>query len=70
MFTLKTRLFATNSLSFLPECDKIIMLKEGTVFMMGTYEELVKDDEFSSFIGEYLQQNDNDHEKKIGKDCI
>lgn len=40
------------------------MLKGGTVYMIGTYEELVKDEEFSSFIGEYLQQNDQD--KEIG----
>nr|UOU03338.1 ATP-binding cassette subfamily C1-7 [Brachionus rubens] len=36
----KTRLFVTNSLSFLPQCDRIIMFENGTIVEIGTYQEL------------------------------
>ena len=60
----KTRLFATNSLSFLPECDRIIMLKDGQIKQIGTYEQLKRDDgAFNEFIGEYLDNYDEKKEK-------
>jgi len=36
----KTRLFALNSVSFLPKCDRIIVIKDGRITNIGTYEEL------------------------------
>jgi ABC-type multidrug transport system fused ATPase/permease subunit len=52
----KTRFFATNSLNFLPECDRIIMLKDGEIKEIGTYNQLKKTDgEFNEFIGEFLK---------------
>jgi ABC-type bacteriocin/lantibiotic exporter with double-glycine peptidase domain len=36
----QTRVFVTNSLSFLPQVDEIIMLENGMVAEMGTYDEL------------------------------
>ena len=40
MLNNKTRLFVTNSLSFLPQVDQIIMVDNGCIAEMGTYEEL------------------------------
>ncbi len=37
----KARLFVTNSVAFLPECDEILMLEEGMVVEYGTYDKYV-----------------------------
>lgn len=57
----KTRLFVTNSLSFLPQVDHIFMLENGTIAESGSYEEL-KDREgsFADFIKNFLA-NEKDH---------
>ena len=63
MLKQKTRLFVTNSLSFLPQCDSIIMLDMGTVTEMGNYEEtLVKEGPIGDFIRLYLSNNDANRE--------
>lgn len=49
----------TNSLSFLPQVDQIIMLDSGTIAEMGTYDELRnKDGVFAEFIRIYLANNE------------
>jgi ABC-type multidrug transport system fused ATPase/permease subunit len=54
----KTRLFVTNSLSFLPQCDQIIMLEGGTIVERGKYEELIgKEGRFAFFLKNYLVKN-------------
>lgn len=59
----KTRVFATNSLSFLPQCDGIIMLENGTVSESGTFEELKnKNGSFARFIKLYLENNEANKE--------
>nr|AHK05642.1 ATP-binding cassette transporter sub-family C member 1 isoform X4 [Tigriopus japonicus] len=50
----KTRVLVTHSLSVLSEVDMIIVLKNGTITEMGTYEELVSSQgAFSFFLAEY-----------------
>ena len=48
----KTRIFVTNSLSFLPQVDQIIMMGDnGHIAEMGSYEDLKnRDGLFSEFI--------------------
>ena len=59
----KTRLFVTNSLSFLPQVDQIIMLDNGTISEMGTYDELKdKDGPFAEFIKLFLANNEQNKE--------
>ena len=60
----QTRLFATNSLSFLPECDRIIMLKDGEIKEIGTYNQLrgTRGD-FDEFIGEHMDTYTENKEK-------
>ena len=60
----QTRLFATNSLSFLPECDRIIMLKDGEIKEIGTYNELRNiHGDFDEFLGTILDNLEGHHEK-------
>ncbi|TRY70343.1 hypothetical protein TCAL_02430 [Tigriopus californicus] len=50
----KTRILVTHSLSVLPEVDTIIVLKNGNITEMGTYDELVSSQgAFSHFLAEY-----------------
>jgi ABC-type multidrug transport system fused ATPase/permease subunit len=57
----KTRLFVTNSLSYLPQTDQIFMLDGGSIVEMGSYDELRKRDGlFADFIRNYLTKNEND----------
>jgi ATP-binding cassette subfamily C (CFTR/MRP) protein 1 len=58
LFCIKqTRLFATNSLSFLPECDKIVLLDDGKLKDIGSYNDLIKNDYFIKFIGDLRSKN-------------
>ena len=52
-------------MSFLPECDRIIMLKDGEIKEMGTYEQLrqIEDGFFNEFIGENLNCYDDKKDK-------
>ena len=57
----KTRIFVTNSLSFLPQVDEIIMLENGTVVEIGKYDQLLnkKDGKFSLYINDYFKNSSN-----------
>jgi ABC-type multidrug transport system ATPase subunit len=47
----KSRLFATNSVAFLPECDEIMMLEDGYIAEFGTYDYLMnKKGKFAEFM--------------------
>lgn len=49
---MKTRIFVTNSLNFLPRCDKIVFIQNGKIMGVGQYNELIKKSgAFSDFIG-------------------
>lgn len=56
----KTRLFVTNSLSFLPQMDRILMLDKGSIVEMGTYDQLRKNEQglFNEFIKNYLKSKE------------
>ena len=59
----KTRLFVTNSLSFLPQVDQIIMIDDRTIAEIGTYDELKnKDGLFADFIKLFLSSNEANKE--------
>ena len=56
---LKTRVFATNSLNFLSDCDRIIMLQDGEIKEIGSYKSLLKNNGvFAEFFGTYLQTSE------------
>lgn len=61
----KTRIFVTNSLSFLPQVDSIIMLEDSMITEIGTYDELkIKNGSFANFIKLYLSNNHQNREKQ------
>ncbi len=60
----------TNSLSFLPQCDRIFMIDNGTIGEIGTFAELKKKNgAFSEFVGKNLA-NENENNKKDDEDGI
>lgn len=60
----KTRIFATNSYGFLPEVDRILVIKDGRIVEDGKYEELRKHGkEFCRLISQPLL---NEEQKKFG----
>lgn len=56
----KTRLLVTHGVSFLPETDTIVVLKDGKISEMGTFKELMdKKGAFSDFMMAHLQDVDD-----------
>lgn len=69
---LQTRVLVTHSVTFLPEADVIVVLKDGQVTESGSYKQLVQNKgAFADFLLHYLEQADN-LENEPGKtaDCI
>ena len=73
-----TRIWVTNSLSFLPYVHHILYLEEGRIARQGTYQEIIKEnDTFAAFVTSKIDaskdvDNDGDSgleedEKKIGQ---
>lgn len=55
LYPIKTRIFATNNLTFLPDCHRIILMEKGLIREIGTYRELTSQkSNFSTFIGEFM----------------
>ena len=53
----------TNSLSFLPQVDEIVMIENGTISETGTFDELKdQDGAFAKFIKLYLENNEANKE--------
>ncbi len=60
----------TNSLSFLPQCDRIFMIDDKTICEIGTYAELInKKGAFADFVGKNLT-NENKKEKEVKNNGI
>ncbi|XP_054154950.1 ATP-binding cassette sub-family C member 2-like [Oppia nitens] len=67
----KTRILSTNQLFVLPDVDRIVVLKDGSVSAIGTYEQLLSDNrEFADLVAQYSaissqeqQQQDYNHNK-------
>ena len=54
----KTRLLVTHGVSYLPQTDMILVVKNGTISERGTYKQLLKKGgEFAEFLLEYIQQD-------------
>ncbi|CAB3400919.1 unnamed protein product [Caenorhabditis bovis] len=51
----KTRILVTHGLTYLKHCDQVIVVKEGSISEMGTYQELMSSNgAFSEFLEEFL----------------
>ena len=54
----KTRLLVTNSVGFLNQVDRIVVVKDGRITEQGTYKELLKKGgEFTDYLLEHVQAN-------------
>ncbi|CAH1794382.1 unnamed protein product [Owenia fusiformis] len=59
----KTRILVTHSISFLKDVDKIVVLKDGHISEMDTYDNLLKQyGAFADFIKTYLTENQEEIE--------
>lgn len=60
MYSLKTRLFVTNSINCLPYTDQIVYIENGTILEIGKYEKLIENNGlFNGFIKSYFQNKQN-----------
>ncbi|XP_025986916.1 multidrug resistance-associated protein 1 isoform X3 [Solenopsis invicta] len=58
----KTRIFVTHGITYLPEVDNIIVLKDGEITERGTYKQLLeKKGAFADFLVQHLQEVGNLH---------
>ena len=56
----KTRILVTHSLTYLPNTDKIIVMKNGKISEIGSYSELLsKKGDFAEFLIQYLSKSEN-----------
>ena len=64
----KTRILVTHRVSVLPQVDQIVVLKDGTISEIGTFDELVANKgDFAEFVAEYIVESsdaDIDEEDK------
>ena len=57
MLSNKTRLLVTHGLTYLPQTDRIIVMKDGKISETGTYTELLdKKGDFADFLIQYLSE--------------
>ena len=65
----QTRILATNNINILPQTDKILVLKNGEILAMGTFDELMNTNgTFADLIKEHHRTNsDEDNKQTTGK---
>ncbi|GLV32342.1 Multidrug-Resistance like Protein 1 [Carabus blaptoides fortunei] len=63
----KTRVLVTHGITYLPECNNIVVLKNGEVSEMGSYKELLdKKGDFADFLIQHLQEvNEEEAEEQL-----
>ncbi|XP_045473295.1 multidrug resistance-associated protein 1-like isoform X2 [Harmonia axyridis] len=61
----KTRVFVTHSITYLPQTNEVIVLKNGEVSERGTYQQLLdKEGDFSDFLKTHKNEDSNDKSKQ------
>ncbi|CAM1327899.1 ABCC2 (predicted) [Pycnogonum litorale] len=61
----KTRVLVTHGISYLPECDSVIVLKEGRISEVGTYQYLLsKNGAFADFLTQYANESSTNVEQE------
>ncbi|XP_059804131.1 ATP-binding cassette sub-family C member 3 isoform X2 [Hypanus sabinus] len=67
----KTRVLVTHGISFLPQVDRIVVLVDGKVSEMGSYQELQKQNgAFAEFLRNYAQQDEVDEDEATVADEV
>ena len=66
VFVLQTRILVTHGISFLPRVDCIVVLKNGQVSEVGTYQQLLDENgAFSEFLRTYLAEEKEEEDVEI-----
>ena len=61
----------THGVTFLPECDQIIVIKDGKVSERGTYKDLLaKEGDFAEFLIEYMTQTEDEELDEETKEAL
>ncbi|KAJ3132928.1 hypothetical protein HK100_004842 [Physocladia obscura] len=59
----RTRILVTHQLHFLPQCDKVVVMKDGYISEQGTYQELISNNEdFARMIASHGAHSNDDSE--------
>lgn len=59
-----TRVLVTHGITYLPQTDKIVVLKDGEVSEIGTYQELLdKKGDFSDFLVQHINEAEDENSK-------
>jgi energy-coupling factor transporter ATP-binding protein EcfA2 len=70
----QTRVLVTHGITYLPDVDMIVVLKDGEVTEMGTYKQLLeKKGAFAEFLVQHLQEigvDDGASEAGKGDGCL
>ncbi|CAH1406919.1 unnamed protein product [Nezara viridula] len=67
----KTRLLVTHSITFLPETDLIVVLKDGSISEVGTFRELLnRKGAFSEFLVSHLKEIDKEELEELDDNII
>ncbi|KAI7815048.1 ABC subfamily C member [Rhyzopertha dominica] len=62
----KTRVLVTHGITYLPQADKIIVLKDGEVSEIGTYQELLdKKGDFSDFLMQHMNEAKDEEDDSV-----
>ena len=68
---IQVRILVTHGLSFLPQCDQIIVMADGTITEVGTYSELVDNNAaFAEFLRNYATTEKEEEETETEKDVF
>ena len=68
LLILQTRILVTHGISFLPQVDQVVVLIDGKISEMGSYQELLdKNGAFADFLRNYLTHED-DYDTEIDAD--
>ena len=60
-------MLVTNAISFLPQVDTVVVLKDGRVTEAGSYQQLLENNgAFAEFVTQYLvEQEDTDDDERM-----
>ncbi len=65
------RLLVTHGIGFLPQCDQIVVVVEGKITEIGSYNELVDNDgAFAEFLRIYSNTDKEGEEETPGREAI
>ena len=68
LFILQTRILVTHGISFLPQVDQVVVLADGKISEMGSYQELLdQNGAFADFLRNYLT-HEEDYDTEIDAD--